>query len=67
MKANVIAPACWQKLVEWVIAIRFAWLSGWLRRRDREMIDLEATYIYLLIDNCRDLKNHWKQMTQNVG
>jgi len=31
------------------------------------MIDLEATYIYLLIDNCRDLKNHWKQMTQNVG
>jgi homoserine kinase type II len=61
MKANVLSPACWQQLVEWVIAIRFAWLSDWLRRRDREMIGLEVTYIHLLIDNRRALEDLWKR------
>jgi homoserine kinase type II len=60
-EANVLSPLCWQHLVEWVIAIRFAWLSDWLRRRDREMIDLEVTYIHLLIDNRRDLKAYWER------
>lgn len=60
-EANVLSPLCWQHLVEWVIAIRFAWLSDWLRRRDREMIDLEVTYIYLLIDNRQALKDIWKR------
>jgi homoserine kinase type II len=59
IKANVMSPACWEQLVEWVIAIRFAWLSDWLRRRDREMIDLEVTYIHVLIDNRRALKDYW--------
>ena len=59
MKANVLSPICWQHLAEWVVAIRFAWLSDWLRRRDREMIDLEVTYIHLLIDNRQNLKDFW--------
>ena len=61
MKANVLLSACWQQLVEWVIAIRFAWLSDWLRRRDREMINLEVAYIYLLIDNRQALKDRWSR------
>lgn len=67
MKANVLSPAGWQQLVEWVIAVRFAWLSDWLRRRDREMIDLEVTYIHLLIHNRRALKDYWKQTIQILG
>ena len=59
MKANVLSPVYWQYLAEWVVAIRFAWLSDWLRRRDREMIDLEVTYIHLLIDNRKALKDMW--------
>jgi homoserine kinase type II len=58
-KANVLSPVSWQYLAEWVVAIRFAWLSDWLRRRDREMIDLEVTYIHLLIDNRQALKDFW--------
>jgi homoserine kinase type II len=61
MKANVLSPPCWQQIVEWVIAIRFAWLSDWLRRRDRDMIDLEVTYIHLLIDNRQALKGFWRK------
>lgn len=59
--ASTVSSPCWEVLPEWVIAIRFAWLSDWLRRRDREMIDLEVTYIYLLIDNREALKNIWSQ------
>ena len=60
-EAAVLSNLSWEYLSEWVVAIRFAWLSDWLRRRDREMVDLEVAYINLLIDNCRDLKNTWHQ------
>ena len=67
IKANALSPVCWQHLAEWVVAIRFAWLSDWLRRRDREMIDLEVTYIHLLIHNRRALKDYWKQTISTLG
>jgi homoserine kinase type II len=66
-KADALSPACWEYLAEWVIAIRFAWLSDWLRRRDREMIDLEGTYIHLLIRNRQALKDFWNQAAQAEG
>ena len=61
MAANVLSPVSWRYLPEWVIAMRFAWLSDWLRRRDEEMVDLEIAYINLLIDNRRALAEIWKQ------
>ena len=60
-KAAVLSNLSWEYLAEWVVAIRFAWLSDWLRRRDQEMVDLEVAYINLLIDNRRNLKNAWGQ------
>jgi len=44
---------------EFVIAARFAWLSEWLRHKDREMIELETVYMNLLVDNSDMLKNRW--------
>jgi len=43
-----------------VIAVRFAWLSEWLRHKDCEMIELETVYMNLLTDNSDMLKNAWK-------
>jgi homoserine kinase type II len=60
-KADVLSNLSWEYLAEWVVAIRFAWLSDWLRRRDREMVGLEVAYINLLVDNRRNLKNAWHQ------
>lgn len=51
-----ISNASWEVLIEFVIAIRFAWLSEWLRHEDREMIALETTYMNLLMDNADMLK-----------
>jgi homoserine kinase type II len=51
-----ISNAGWEVLIEFVIAIRFAWLSEWLRHNDREMILLETTYMNLLAENAEVLQ-----------
>jgi homoserine kinase type II len=45
--------------VEFIVALRFAWLSEWLRRKDSEMIGLELDYMRLLIDNKNSLQKAW--------
>jgi len=45
--------------IEFVIAVRFAWLSEWLRHKDLEMISLETVYMNLLADNSGMLKKAW--------
>lgn len=42
-----------------ILAIRFGWLSEWLRKKDDEMIRLELTYMYLLMDNRRKIETLW--------
>ena len=46
-------------LPEFIIAIRFAWLSEWLRKKDNDMISLECDYMDLLTDNTKTLKQAW--------
>ena len=53
------AAAGWELFPDMVMGIRFAWLSDWLRRDDREMIDLEAVYIGLLLENREALAKAW--------
>jgi homoserine kinase type II len=55
----IISDHSWQVLLEYIVALRFAWLSEWLRHKDHEMIDLETVYMKLLIDNANDLKHVW--------
>jgi homoserine kinase type II len=49
----------WEAFPDFVLAARFAWLSDWLRRRDDEMIDLEAVYLNLLLDNRAAFLKAW--------
>ena len=51
--------AAWECFPDLVLALRFAWLSDWLRRDDREMVDLEAVYIGLLLENREVLERAW--------
>jgi hypothetical protein len=48
-----------KKKIALVLARRFAWLSDWLKRPDPEMIDLEAVYIQLLLDNREIFTRSW--------
>jgi homoserine kinase type II len=47
--ADVYSDASWEALLDMTVAIRFGWLSEWLRARDTEMIELEVVYMRLLI------------------
>jgi homoserine kinase type II len=58
-EAELISGISQEFFPEFVIAVRFAWLSEWLRHKDREMIELETTYMNLLADNSAMLKNAW--------
>jgi homoserine kinase type II len=46
-------------LFDFVLALRFAWLSEWLHKSDREMVDLECVYISLLHENREILQRSW--------
>jgi homoserine kinase type II len=56
---NVYSQSSLQYLLEFVIAVRFAWLSEWLRNADRDMITLEIDYMTLLIQERPFLKDAW--------
>ncbi len=58
-ESGLIAEKSWSCLFEFVLALRFAWLSDWLKRSDPEMIDLEAIYIQLLLDNREIFTRSW--------
>lgn len=48
-------------LIPAVIALRFAWLSEWLRKDDTEMQELELDYMRLLIRSRKEIEKFWKQ------
>jgi homoserine kinase type II len=47
-------------LAEFVLSLRFAWLSEWLRQDDREMIEMETAYLNILLRHREDLRRIWK-------
>lgn len=59
IQAGIMSDTSWEMFVEFVITLRFAWLSEWLRHGDREMIEMETVYLNLLMENSRLLKNTW--------
>lgn len=59
MGANIITKKSWQYLVEFIVALRFAWLAEWLRQKDEEMIRLELDYMRLLTENKSGLEKAW--------
>ena len=46
-------------LPEFVTALRFAWLSDWMRKKDGEMVEMETDYIRLLFDGRERLRRAW--------
>ncbi len=54
-QSGVFADDSWQALPDLMLAIRFAWLSEWMRKADRPMIRMEADYMTLLLKHRSDL------------
>ena len=45
---------------DFVLALRFAWLSEWLRKKDDEMVEMETQYIHLLLNGRDRLRRTWQ-------
>lgn len=58
-QADFLSRESLLSLPDMTLALRFAWLSEWLRKNDSEMIGLELTYMHLLMDNRKKLKEVW--------
>lgn len=58
-KDGFLCETSWDVILEFVIALRFAWLSEWLRKGDEEMIIMELDYMELLINNRNKVRDIW--------
>ena len=58
-QAKLFSDLSWRYLLEFIVALRFAWLSEWLRKSDKDMIKLEQIYMRLLIENKEKLIRSW--------
>lgn len=54
-----ISETGWNWFPEYVLALRFAWLSEWLRKKDQEMLETELAFMTLLIRHMEDLRDIW--------
>lgn len=53
------SDASWQTFPDLVLALRFAWLSEWLRFRESDMVSLETTYMDMLLEHREALGRAW--------
>ncbi len=60
--AGIISPIGWQYFPEYILALRFAWLSEWLRKKDEQMLELEAAYMGVLIRHMEELRSIWDSL-----
>ena len=60
-KTPVISETGWRFFPEYVLALRFAWLSEWLRKKDEEMIEMEHAYMGILIDHMAEIREAFSE------
>ena len=60
-KSGIISRKGWDLFPEYILALRFAWLSEWLRKKDTEMLDLEARYMEILMTHMDELRRIWNK------
>jgi len=57
--SGLYAPESFDYLLDLVIAIRFAWLSEWFRKKDPDMVQMEFDYFDLLTGNRDRILRSW--------
>ncbi len=58
--AGLLSPTSLKWFPEYVLALRFAWLSEWLRKADHQMLDMELAFMNIVIGNMDDLIDIWE-------
>ena len=58
-KSNFITDISFKYLFDCILTLRFGWLAEWFRKNDTDMINLEITYMHLLLKNKEIIKRKW--------
>jgi homoserine kinase type II len=53
------ADRSWDCFLQLTAAIRFGWMSEWIRRHDREARRMESVYIDILVDQAAYIQQKW--------
>ncbi len=61
-KTPVISETGWQFFPEYLLALRFAWLSEWLRKKDQPMLEMEEAYMRILVDHMGEIKEAFSRI-----
>jgi len=63
-RGGAFSPEGWRWLPDYVLALRFAWLSEWLRKNDQEMLDTECRFMEILMAHRSDLAEIWADIVK---
>lgn len=58
-KESIYSDLGWRFFPEYILALRFAWLSEWLRKKDRQMLEMEEAYMRILVNNIEIIRQGW--------
>ena len=56
---NFFSETGWRFFPEYLLALRFAWLSEWVKKKDRQMIEMEEAYMGILVNNMDIIRQGW--------
>lgn len=57
--ADFAANVSWEYVLDLMAAIRFGWMSEWIRRGDQEALEMECLYIDILVDQKEYIQSRW--------
>jgi homoserine kinase type II len=58
-EAGLFAEESWRWFLDYLLALRFAWMREWVTREEQEMINLELDFMFLLLDNREIILRKW--------
>lgn len=61
-KSDCLDTESFSLLPELILGLRFAWMSEWLRRNDKELAELELKYMRLLANSIDTLLPAWEKI-----
>ena len=63
---GLISDLGWTWFPEYILALRFAWLSEWLRKNDTEMLETELAFMNILIRHMEELRDIWSFRSDDI-
>jgi homoserine kinase type II len=58
-ESGIFAQESWRWFLDYLLALRFAWMREWVTREENEMVNLELDFMFILLDNRQTILEKW--------